>query len=59
MNKPSPFSKTTKQLRLDLARAMTKAAQPGLRFADPCEPASNAIADEIEISERLRGLDGS
>jgi len=59
MNKPSPFSKTTKQLRLDLALAMTKAAQPGLRFSDPYKPASDAIAEEIEILERLRGLDGS
>jgi len=55
MNKPSPFSKTTTQLRLDLAHAMTKAARPELRFS----PASDAITEEIEISERLRCLDGS
>ena len=54
MNKTSPFSKTTKQLRQDLARAIasTKAAYPGFQFAEPWDAANDPAVGEIEISQK-------
>ncbi|MEI6032956.1 MAG: hypothetical protein WCS65_01595 [Verrucomicrobiae bacterium] len=58
MNKPSPFSKTTKQLRENLSAAMIKAGCRGRQFALSAGAADDPDLSEAETTESSRNAGG-